>query len=102
MVYQNHRLKMMIQWKMWMAIEIHLDHSSPLRKQWYPFRQVPSGDGETFVESEPWWVSCLIEVDVMVVLFLWKDVMNLLEVLDPFNRYGCMIYLGLSVGGLCQ
>jgi hypothetical protein len=38
----------------------------------------------------------------MLILFMWKDVMNLLEVLDPFNRYGYMIYLGLSVGGLCR
>ena len=32
MVYQTHKLKMAIQWKRWMATEIHLDHSSPLRK----------------------------------------------------------------------
>jgi hypothetical protein len=32
------------------------------------------------------------------VLGLWKDIMNLLvEVLDPFNKYGCMISLGLSI-----
>ena len=29
----------------WVATDIHLDHSSPLRKQWSPLRQVPMGDG---------------------------------------------------------
>ena len=28
MVYQNHGLKMVIQWKRWMATEIHLDQVS--------------------------------------------------------------------------
>jgi hypothetical protein len=26
MVYQNHMIEMLIQWKRWMATEIHLDH----------------------------------------------------------------------------
>jgi hypothetical protein len=54
MVYQNHRLEMLILWKRWLATEIHLDHSSPLMKQWSPLRQVCSGDGETSIEYEPW------------------------------------------------
>jgi hypothetical protein len=37
----------------------------------------------------------------MLVIGMWKDVMNLLgEVLDLFNESGCMNYLGLSVEGL--
>jgi hypothetical protein len=102
MVYQNHMLEMLIKCKRWMAIDIHMDHSSPLRKKWSPLCQVPSGDGETFVESESWLVACLVEVDVLLVIFIWRDVMNMLEVLDPFERYGYMIFLVLSVGGLCQ
>jgi hypothetical protein len=27
MVYQNHRLKIVIHWKRWMATDIHLDHT---------------------------------------------------------------------------
>jgi hypothetical protein len=84
MVYQNHRLKMVIQWKRLMVTEIHVDHSSPLRKKWSPLRQVPMGDGETSVKSEAWCVACLIEEVVM--LRLWKVVMKLLlEGLDMFN-----------------
>ena len=98
MVYQNHRLKMVIQWKRWISTEIHLDHSSPLRKQWSPLRQVPLGDMETSAKSEAWCVACLAEE--VVLLSLLKDVMKLLlEGLDSFNQYSCMIYL--SVGGLC-
>jgi hypothetical protein len=34
---------------------------------------------------------------------LLQDIMNLLlEVLDPFNEFGCSVFLGLSMGGLCQ
>jgi hypothetical protein len=102
MVYQNHKLEMLIQWKRWLATEIHLDHSSLLRKQWSPLRQVPSRYGETSTESEPWLVTFLVKVDFSLVLFLWKDVMNLLELSDPFNRPGCTICLGPSVGGLCR
>jgi hypothetical protein len=99
MVYQNHRLKMVIQWKRWMATEIHLDHSSPLRKQWSPLHQVPMGDGETSAKSEAWCVAFLAEE--VVLLSLLKVVMNLLlEGLDLFNQYSCMIYL--SVGGICR
>jgi hypothetical protein len=54
MVYRNHRIEMLIQWKRWMATKIHLDHSSPLRKQWYPLHQVPLGDGENFSKNKPW------------------------------------------------
>jgi hypothetical protein len=44
-----------------------------------------------------------VHLDQLFVLGinLLKDVMNLLlEGLDPFNKYGCMICLGMSVGGL--
>ena len=97
MVYQNHRLKMVIEWKRWMATEIHLDHSSPLRKKWSPLCQVPLGDGETSTKFESWCISFLAEE--VFLLSLLKVVMNLfLEGLDPFNQYSYMIYL--SVGGL--
>ena len=99
MVYQDHRLEMLIQWKRWLATEIHLDHSSPLKKKRSPLCQVPLGDGETSARSEAWCVSCLAEK--VVLLSLLKAVMNLLlEGLDPFNQSSCMIYL--SVRGLCQ
>ena len=51
MVYQNHTLEMLIRWKMLMVTEIHLDYSSPLRKQWPPLCQVTLGDGETSAKS---------------------------------------------------
>jgi hypothetical protein len=54
MIYQNHRLEMLIQWKRWMDTKIHLDHYSPLMNQWSPLHQVPLGDRGTFVEFEPW------------------------------------------------
>jgi hypothetical protein len=89
---------MVIQWKRWMATEIHLDHSSTLRKQWSPLHQVPMGDGETSTKFEAWCAAFLVEV---VLLSLLKVVMNmLLEGLDLFNQSNCMIYL--SVGGLCR
>ena len=98
MVYQNHRLKMVIQWKRWMAIDIHMDHSSPLRKQWSPLHQDPLQDGDNSSKSEAWCVACLDEE--FTILSLLKDVMNLLlEGLDPLNQSGCMIFL--SVVGLC-
>ena len=85
MVYQNNKLKMVIQWKRWMATKIHLDHSSPLRNQWSPLHQVPLGDKETSDKSKYWCVSCLVEEVVLPSLL--KDVMNmLLEGLDPFNH----------------
>jgi hypothetical protein len=99
MVYQNHKLKMVIQWKRWMATEIHLDHSSPLRKQWSPLRQVPLGYRETFARSEDWCAACLAKE--IVILSLLKVVMKmLLEGLNPFNQYSYMIYL--SVQGICR
>ena len=99
MVYQNHRLKMVIQWKRWMAIEVHLDHSSLLRKKWSPLHQVPMGDEKTSAISKAWCTACLVEEAIL--LSLLKVVMNLLlEGLDMFNQYSCMIYL--SVGGLCR
>ena len=82
---------------MWMATEIHLDHSSPLRKQWSPFHQVSFGNKETSSRSKSWCVACL--AGEVVMLSLLKVVMNLLlEGLDLFNQYSCMIYL--SVGGI--
>jgi hypothetical protein len=90
---------MVIQWKRWMATEIHLDHSSPLKKKWSPLHQVSLGDKETSAKSEAWCVACLVEE--VVLLSLLKAVMNLLlEGLSPFNQYSCMIYL--SVGVLCR
>ena len=99
MVYQNHRLKMVIQRKRWMATKIHLDHSSPLRKQCSPLCQVPLRDGETSAKFEAWCIACLAEE--VIFLSLLKDVVNLLlEGLDLFNQSSYMIYL--SVGGLCR
>ena len=86
-------------WKRWMETEIHLDHSSPLRKQWSPLHQVPMGNGDTSVKSEAWCTTCLAEE--VVFLSLFKVVMNLLlEGLHLFNQSSCMIYL--SLGGLCR
>jgi hypothetical protein len=96
MVYQNHRLKMVIQWKRWMATEIHLDHSSPLRKKWSPLRQVPLGNGDTSSKSEAWCVACLVEEVIM--LSLLKDVMNLLlKGLDLFEQSSCMMDWDYSI-----
>jgi hypothetical protein len=97
MAYQNHRLKMVIQSKRWMATKIHLDHSYHFRKKWSPLRQVPLGEGETSAKSKSWCTTCLTKE--VVLLILLKDVTSLLfEGFDPFNQYRCMIYL--SVGGL--
>ena len=80
-----------------MAIDIHLYHSSPLRNQWSPLRQVLLGDRETFAKSEAWCVAFLAEE--VVLLSLLKDVMNLLlEAFDLFSQSSYRIYL--SVGGL--
>ena len=99
MVYQNHRLKMVIQWKRWMANVFHLDHSSPLRKQWSPLHQVPLGYINNNAKYEAWCTACLAKE--VVLLSLLEHVMTLLlEGLDPFNQFNCMIYL--SVGGLCR
>jgi hypothetical protein len=90
---------MVIQSKRWMATKIHLDHSSPLSKQWSPLLQVPLGDEETSTKSKSWCTACLAEE--VVLLSLLKDVTSmLLEGLDPVNQSSCMIYL--SVGGLCH
>ena len=48
-------------WTSQVATNIHLDHSSPLRKQWSPFHWVPPWDGETFAELGPWWATCHCE-----------------------------------------
>jgi hypothetical protein len=97
MVYQNHRLKMVIQWKRWMATEIHLDHSCPLRKQCSPLRKDPLGDSETSAKSEAWCNAFFAEEVVM--LSLLKAVMNLLlEGLNPSNQSRCTI--SLSVEGI--
>jgi hypothetical protein len=98
MVYENHRLKMVIPWKRWMAIEIPIDHSSPFRKQWSTLHQVPMGDGETSAKFEAWCTACLSEE--VVILSLLKVVMNLLLELDLLNQSSCTIYL--SVGGIYQ
>jgi hypothetical protein len=89
---------MVIQWKRWMATEIHLDHSYSLKKKWSPLLQVPLGDKETSAKSKAWCAVCLAEE--VVLLSLLKVVLNLLlEGLDLFNQYSCMIYL--SVGQFC-
>ena len=46
-------------WNRRVATNIHLDHSSPLKKQWSPLRWVPAWDEETSVELGPWWTTCL-------------------------------------------
>ena len=42
----------------WLATNIHLDHSSPLRKKWSPLHWVPPWDEETSAELGPWWATC--------------------------------------------
>jgi hypothetical protein len=38
---------------------------------------------------------------LILVIGLLKNIMNLLlEVLDPFNKFGFSIFFGLSVGGI--
>ena len=92
-------LKMVIEWKRWMATEIHMDHSSPIRKQCSPLCQVPLGDNETSIKYKSWCVACLTKE--FVLLKLLKDGMNLLlKGLDPFNQSRYMIYM--TMGGLCQ
>jgi len=53
-------------WDRWVATNIHLDHSSSLRKQWSPLRGVPPS-----VELGPWWavlqsLMCPVMVGSMV------------------------------------
>lgn len=44
-------------WNWWVATNIHLDHSSLLRKQWTPLRWVPPWDEETSAKLGPWWAT---------------------------------------------
>jgi len=70
-------------WKRWVAINIHLDQSSFLRKQCSSLHWVPRGEGKAFVESASWWVACL--VGDVALLNLWKFVTKLLR-LRLFNK----------------
>jgi len=45
-------------WNRQVAINIHLDHSSPLRKQWSALPAEPPCSEESFVELGPWWATC--------------------------------------------
>ena len=79
-------------WRRWVATDIHLDQSSRIRKQWSPLHWVHGGEGKAIVESESWWVACL--VGTVALLGLLKVVMNLwLEWLDLFNQSGYMRWL---------
>jgi hypothetical protein len=42
------------QWNRWGRTKFHLDHSSPLKKQWFALCQVPPSNGENFVKSKSW------------------------------------------------
>jgi len=82
----------LIQWNKWVATDIHLDQSSLHGKQWSPLRWVSRGEGEVFVELEPWWVVCL--AGEVALLGLWKVIQNLMfEGLDIFNQFGYMRWL---------
>jgi hypothetical protein len=39
--YQKCQKTVLSQMERWAATDTHLDHSSPLKKQWSPLRQVP-------------------------------------------------------------
>ena len=54
----------LVEW--WVASDIHLDQSSPLRWKWSLLCWVPPSDEETFVELDSWWATCL---DGVVALF---------------------------------
>ena len=41
-------------WNRWVATNIHLDHSSPLRKQWSPLHEKPPWGRKIYVEPSPW------------------------------------------------
>ena len=43
----------LLEW--WVATDIHLDQSSPLRRKWSPLHWVPPLDGETSIELDYWW-----------------------------------------------
>jgi hypothetical protein len=63
------------------------------------------GDGEDFVESNPWLETFLAEEVFLLVLdiILLRDVMKpLLERQYLFKKYYYMIFLGLSVVGICH
>ena len=90
--YQNCLKLFWASFKSWVAIDIHLDQSSLLRKQWSPLCWVLGGEGEAFTESESWWAPCL--AGDVVLLGLWKAVKNLLlEGLNLFNRSGYMRFM---------
>ena len=65
-------------WNRWVATNILLDHSSPLRKQWSPLRWVPPWDEETFfwtwslVSHFPWWRSWLALTTRYSWIFYWR------------------------------
>jgi hypothetical protein len=42
----------LIHWNRWVAIDIHLDNSSPLRNKWHPLLQVPTSYEETSDEPD--------------------------------------------------
>jgi len=53
-------------WNMWVTTNIHLDHSSPLRKRWSPLRAKPLWGEQISVEPTPWWTTCPSEgVDLL-------------------------------------
>jgi hypothetical protein len=57
---------MLIQWKRWVVIDIHMDHSSPLRMQWSSLCQVLAVDGEASIEFESEWAIYLVEEIVLL------------------------------------
>jgi len=52
--YQKCQKTILSQMERWAATDTHLDHSSPLKKQWSPLRQVPREDGGTAAEFGSW------------------------------------------------
>ena len=64
-------------WNRWLATNIHLDQSSPLRKQWYPLCWVLGREGKTFSKSASWWAAC--PVGDVALLSLWKSITKLLR-----------------------
>jgi len=76
-------------WKRWVAIDIHLDQSSLLRKKWSPLCWAPRGEGKAIAKFECWWSACL--AGEVALLSLLKAITNLwLEGLDLFNQSGYM------------
>jgi hypothetical protein len=70
MVYQNHGLTIVIQWKRWMATEIHQAHSDPIRNKWSPLCQFTLGDEDTSTKSKSCCVYCLAKEVVLLSLLL--------------------------------